>query len=62
MSLLLDIERVELIRALSRRGVQLHMRDLLRAMHKSPFLRPGQWEEIVETYEMCFPGDTEVRF
>lgn len=52
-----DEARVELIRVLSRRGVQLHMRDLIRSMHKSPFLRPGQWDEILETYRACFPGD-----
>lgn len=54
-----DIERLELIRALSRRAVQLHMREMLRDLHKSPYLLPGQWEQMVETYRMCFPGDPE---
>ncbi len=56
MSLLLDIERLELIRVLCRRALKLHMREMLRELHKSPYLLPGEWEQMLETYRMCFPG------
>ncbi len=57
VSLLLDIERLELIRVLSKRGVQVWMRGVLRDMHKCPFQREGEWERTYEAYRLCFPGD-----
>ena len=59
MSLLLDIERQALIDVLQRRQLQLWMRETLREAHKSPYLLEGQWELMMETYRLCFPGATE---
>lgn len=54
--LLLEIERKELIRVLSRRAVKLYMQETLREMHKSSFLLPGEWEEMHRAYVVMFPG------
>lgn len=48
--------QLELIRVLRRRALKLHMREMLRELHKSPYLLPGQWEQMLETYRMCFRG------
>ena len=49
--------QLELIRVLQHRATQLWMREILRELHKSPYLLPGQWEQMLETFRMCFPGD-----
>lgn len=54
-NLLLDIERLELIRVLCRRGVQVHMRETLRTMHKDPFVPAGAWEDLRRAYDVMFP-------
>ena len=41
---------------LEARVLQLWMRQTLREMHKSPYLREGEWERMLAAYEACFPG------
>lgn len=53
----LDATRTELLWLLERRQLQVWMRETLRDMHKSPYLRAGQWEQMLATYRECFPGD-----
>lgn len=55
MSLVLDIERLELIRVLCRRAVRMHFREALRANFKSPFVSGEAWEEAREAYALMFP-------
>lgn len=55
MSLLLDIERLELIRVLCRRAVRVHMEEQLRVAWKDPFVPGEVWESLYETYHLLFP-------
>lgn len=48
--------RRELLSVLEARALQLWMRQTLREMHKSPYLREGEWERMLAAYEACFPG------
>jgi len=47
--------QLALLRVLEARQLQLWMRQTLREMHKSPYLKAGEWELMLETYRACFP-------
>jgi hypothetical protein len=52
-----DWERTRLVGVLEARALQLWMRETLREMHKSPYLREGEWELMLAAYRECFPED-----